>query len=117
MDEYGKDGKVAWVYRHFSLDGLHSKAREEAQAAECADEIPKSPQRSASIRPSWKHVLLGAHEETAGVFQSAASNHTQLSGRSSSWRSRRDRASNERSSAEARIRRFHWPKSCPNELL
>jgi protein-disulfide isomerase len=39
MDEYGKDGKVAWVYRHFPLDELHSKARKEAQASECANEL------------------------------------------------------------------------------
>ncbi len=39
MDEYGKDGKVAWVYRHFPLDSLHSKARKEAQAAEFANEL------------------------------------------------------------------------------
>ncbi len=39
MDEYGRNGKVAWVYRHFPLDSLHSKARKEAQAAECANEL------------------------------------------------------------------------------
>lgn len=39
MDEYGKDGKVAWVYRHFPLDSLHSKARKEAEATECAAEL------------------------------------------------------------------------------
>ena len=39
MDEYGKDKKVAWVYRHFPLDQLHSKARNEAVATECANEI------------------------------------------------------------------------------
>lgn len=39
MDEYGKDGKVAWVYRHFPLDSIHSKARAEAVAAECAGEL------------------------------------------------------------------------------
>lgn len=39
MDEYGSDGRVAWVYRHFPLDSLHSKARKEAQAAECANEL------------------------------------------------------------------------------
>jgi protein-disulfide isomerase len=39
MDEYGKDGKVAWVYRHFPLDEIHSKARKEAQASECAAEL------------------------------------------------------------------------------
>ncbi|MEK7093858.1 MAG: thioredoxin domain-containing protein [Patescibacteria group bacterium] len=38
MDEYGKGGKVALVYRHFPLDQLHSKARKEAVALECANE-------------------------------------------------------------------------------
>ena len=28
--------EVAWVYRHFPLDKLHSKARKEAEATECA---------------------------------------------------------------------------------
>ncbi len=39
MDEYGEDGKVAWVYRHFPIDSIHSKARKEAQATECANEL------------------------------------------------------------------------------
>ncbi|MCZ6841070.1 MAG: DsbA family protein [Alphaproteobacteria bacterium] len=39
MDEYGKNGKVAWVFRQFPLDDLHSKARKEAQATECANEL------------------------------------------------------------------------------
>jgi protein-disulfide isomerase len=39
MDEYGKDGKVAWVYRHFPIDQLHSKARKESEASECANEL------------------------------------------------------------------------------
>jgi protein-disulfide isomerase len=30
---------VAWVYRHFPLDALHSKARKEAEATECANEL------------------------------------------------------------------------------
>ena len=33
------DGKVAWVYRHFPLDSLHSKARKETEAMECAAEL------------------------------------------------------------------------------
>ncbi len=30
---------VQWVYRHFPLDSLHSKARKEAEATECAGEL------------------------------------------------------------------------------
>ena len=33
------DGKVAWVYRHYPIDQLHSKARKEAEASECANEL------------------------------------------------------------------------------
>jgi len=43
MDTYGADGKVAWVYRHFTLDKpdadgniLHPNSGREAQAMECA---------------------------------------------------------------------------------
>ncbi len=39
MDEYGKEGKVAWVYRHFPIDSIHPKARKEAEALECANDI------------------------------------------------------------------------------
>ncbi len=39
MDQYGKSGQVAWVYRHFPLDQLHPKARKEGEALECANEL------------------------------------------------------------------------------
>ncbi|MBU6431003.1 MAG: thioredoxin domain-containing protein [Patescibacteria group bacterium] len=39
IDAYGKTGKVAWVYRHFPIDQLHSKSRKEAEATECAAEL------------------------------------------------------------------------------
>jgi protein-disulfide isomerase len=39
MTEYGTDGKVAWVYRHFPIAELHSKAQKEAEATECVAEL------------------------------------------------------------------------------
>ena len=46
MAEYGKSGKVAWVYRHYPLDKdngsgriLHPNAGKEAQASECVAEL------------------------------------------------------------------------------
>lgn len=33
------NGEVKWVYRHFPIDQLHSKARKEAAASECAAEF------------------------------------------------------------------------------
>lgn len=39
MDYYGEGGQVAWVFRNFPLAQLHSKAPQEAQAAECAGEL------------------------------------------------------------------------------
>lgn len=37
IEKYPDD--VRWVYRHFPLDSLHSKARKEAEATECAAEF------------------------------------------------------------------------------
>ncbi len=39
MDQYGANGDVAWVYRHFPIPQLHSKAPQEAQAMECAAKL------------------------------------------------------------------------------
>lgn len=36
MDYYGASGKVAWIQRPFPLAQIHSKAPQEAHAAECA---------------------------------------------------------------------------------
>lgn len=38
VDQYDED-QVAWVYRHFPLEQLHSKAPAEAHASECAAEL------------------------------------------------------------------------------
>ena len=37
VDEY--EGQVMWVYRHFPLDAIHSKADKEAEAVECAGKL------------------------------------------------------------------------------
>ena len=37
VDEY--DGKVAWVYRHYPIKELHSRAPKEAEASECISEL------------------------------------------------------------------------------
>ena len=39
MEEYGPQGKVAWIYRHYVLEEIHPKALKEAEAAECAEEL------------------------------------------------------------------------------
>ncbi|MFC1751586.1 DsbA family protein [Patescibacteria group bacterium] len=39
MEEYKDGNQVAWVYRHFPLDALHSKARPQAEATECVAEL------------------------------------------------------------------------------
>lgn len=38
IDNYGASGEVAWVYRHFPITQLHSKAVTESRAIECASE-------------------------------------------------------------------------------
>lgn len=57
VDEY--DGKVAWVYRHFPLDALHTKARKEAEATECAAKL-------GGHEAFWKYIDL--------VFEKTTSN-------------------------------------------
>lgn len=39
VEEYGKDGKFSWVYRHYPIVELHPKAPKEAEALECAAEL------------------------------------------------------------------------------
>lgn len=39
MDEYGRDNRAVWIYRHFPIAQLHSKAKKAAVASECANEL------------------------------------------------------------------------------
>ena len=58
IDTHGKDGSVAWVYRHLPIEQLHAKAFTEAIATECAarlggeDAFWKYLDRIYSITPS-----------------------------------------------------------------
>ena len=54
MKEY--DGKVAWVYRHFPLDAIHSRARKEAEATECAAELGGPLGSEASNEKFWAYI-------------------------------------------------------------
>ncbi len=38
ISKYGKEGRVAWVYRHYPLS-IHPRAQKEAEAAECVAEL------------------------------------------------------------------------------
>ena len=39
MDEYGTNGQVAWVYRHFPIEQLHPNAAKIALASECVSNL------------------------------------------------------------------------------
>ena len=39
MDDYGANGQVAWVYRHFPLSSLHPSAPYLAEASECVADL------------------------------------------------------------------------------
>src|SRR3989344_6500988 len=59
MDEYGKDGRVAWVYRHFPLEQIHQNARPGALASECAAKLGGS-------QAFWSFIdgVFGRQEKT-----------------------------------------------------
>lgn len=38
MENYGKNGQIAWVYRHFPLEQIHPYAQKGGEALECANE-------------------------------------------------------------------------------
>lgn len=74
------EGQVAWVYRHAPLDSLHSKARREAVATECAAQVGgndgfwKYMDRLMEITPSNNQLdlaLLPSIASDVGLDQSA----------------------------------------------
>lgn len=72
VDKYGKEGKVAWVYRHLPITNLHPKAWKEAIATECAAVVGggssafwKYTDRIYSITPSNNGLEESALVDTA----------------------------------------------------
>ncbi|HXK40309.1 MAG TPA: thioredoxin domain-containing protein [Candidatus Paceibacterota bacterium] len=66
VNEYGKDGQVAWVYRHFPLDQLHPEARTKAESTECAASL-------AGNQVFWNYLdALFERNETAADLPSIA---------------------------------------------
>jgi protein-disulfide isomerase len=66
VNEYGKDGQVAWVYRHFPLDQLHPDARTKAESTECAASL-------AGNQVFWNYLdALFERNETAADLPSIA---------------------------------------------
>jgi len=65
-------GQVAWVYRHFPLDQIHSKADKEAEAIECAGELAdndgfwKMTDKIFEVTPSNNQLNLDDLPKLAG---------------------------------------------------
>jgi protein-disulfide isomerase len=71
MQTYGSKGDVAWVFRHFPIAELHSKAPKEAQAAECVaalggnDAFWKFTDKVFEVTPSDNGLNLAALPDIA----------------------------------------------------
>ncbi len=81
MADYGAKGQVAWVFRHFPIYELHSKAPKEAEASECVAELGgndafwKFTDRLYEITPSENgldlSILPDIAAQAAGVNREA----------------------------------------------
>lgn len=66
IGEYGRDGKVAWVYRHFPIDQLHPDARLKAESTECVASL-------GGNEAFWNYTdALFARNETAADLPAIA---------------------------------------------
>lgn len=80
MEEYGTDGQVAWVYRHYPIEQLHPSAPKIAAAAECVAELGGNTAfwsfsdlvfEERGINEPTDMSRLPEFAETAGVDQAA----------------------------------------------
>ena len=80
MDDYGADGKVAWVYRHFPLEQLHPSAPHIAAASECVAKLGGNESfwkfadlifEERETNQPTNTARLGEFAQTAGVDEAA----------------------------------------------
>ncbi|MES2436717.1 MAG: thioredoxin domain-containing protein [Patescibacteria group bacterium] len=66
VDKYGKDGKLAWAYRHFAF---HERAPKEAEATECAAEIGGNDKFWEYLNKVFaaKHFQTSATDKYVGI--------------------------------------------------
>lgn len=78
INEYGADGKVAWVYRHMPLESLHPSAPRLAEAAECISKIGGNDAfwtfsdlifGEREVNEQTNMTRLGEFAESAGVSE------------------------------------------------
>jgi protein-disulfide isomerase len=66
IDEYGMDGDVAWVYRHFPIAQLHPDATRKAVASECVADL-------GDDTAFWNYLdILFERDESVGDLASIA---------------------------------------------
>lgn len=80
MDDYGANGQVAWVYRHFPLTALHPSAAHIAEASECVADLGGNEAfwtftdlvfTERGVNESTNITRLPEFAATAGVDQAA----------------------------------------------
>lgn len=68
MDEYGKNGTLAWVYRHFPLAQLHPTAPRKSEAVECVNELSNKTATWNFINRLFIDTPQGGKIEDAQMF-------------------------------------------------
>ncbi len=71
IDEYGKDGQVAWVVRNFPLAQLHPNAPKLAEAAECVAELAGNAAYFTFLDDIFEQAPMNARFDMTKVTETA----------------------------------------------